>query len=69
MDIKEHKEVDIHLWHYAEGECSYIATEVMDADQENAYEWDFPTSFFWLLIHGYINLEKDDQSESEFDGN
>jgi len=41
----------------------------MDADQENAYEWDFPTSFFWLLIHGYINLEKDDQSESEFDGN
>lgn len=59
MDIQQHKETDAHLWHYAEDECAHIADEVMLADQDNAYQWDFVTTFFWLLIHGYIKLPKD----------
>lgn len=62
MNIDKHKEANAHLWHYTQDECAHIADEVALADQENAYEWDFTTTFFWLLIHGYINLEEDDVS-------
>lgn len=60
MNIEDQKKLDDHTWKYAIKEADHIADEVMMSDQEDVHAWDFTTTFFWLLVHGYINLEEDE---------